>query len=45
MREPDPELKASLGVEVWFTDAAGRRWVRRSTGQLERVTSNHDFPH
>lgn len=45
MRDPDPELKASLGVEVWFTDAAGRRWVRRSTGQLERVSSNYDFPH
>lgn len=45
MRDPDPELKAFLVVEVWFTDAAGRRWVRRSTGNLERVTGNYDFPH
>lgn len=37
MQNPAPELKASLVVEVRFTDAAGREWVRRSTGQLERA--------
>lgn len=33
-------MAARPGAEVGFTDAAGRSWIRRANGELERIRTN-----
>lgn len=36
----DSPMQGRLGCEIGFTDAAGRHWIRRATGNLETIRSN-----
>ncbi len=41
MKGPDNSpMQGELGVEVAFTDRAGRHWVRRATGELDQLQEN-----
>ena len=37
---PDSPKQGQLGVEFAFTDAAGRHWVRRTSGVLEELVAD-----
>jgi hypothetical protein len=37
---PDAGMHRRWGIELGFTDARGRHWIRRVGGELERIRTN-----